>query len=216
MGYRGKVAEQERARALRADGWTMPDIAAELGVSRGSVSAWTRDVPFTPGPRRGRKRGPHALQRAKAAEIEAGREEGRRLVGDPSERDLFIAGIALYAGEGAKGDGRLSFTNSDHRMVAMFLRWLRTCFVIDESKLRLRLYLHDGLDLDAATEHWEAVTGIPRKRFTKPYRAEPDPSIRKSKHPMGCATVVYYSATLHRRVMGLVDALLPSSGRNPG
>lgn len=26
----------------------MPDIAAELHVSRGSVSLWTRDVPFEP------------------------------------------------------------------------------------------------------------------------------------------------------------------------
>jgi len=45
---------------------------AELGVSRGSVSLWTRDVPFTPGSRRrGRDRGPNVLQRRKEAEIEA-------------------------------------------------------------------------------------------------------------------------------------------------
>ncbi len=49
MGYRGKLAAQARARALRAEGWTMPDIGVELGVSRSSVSLWTRDVPFTAG-----------------------------------------------------------------------------------------------------------------------------------------------------------------------
>ena len=42
MGYRGKLAEQERARTLRAEGWTMPEIASHLGVSKGSVSLWTR------------------------------------------------------------------------------------------------------------------------------------------------------------------------------
>src|SRR6266540_4613832 len=44
MGYRGKVAEQERARELRARGWTYKEICAELRVARGSVSAWVRDV----------------------------------------------------------------------------------------------------------------------------------------------------------------------------
>ncbi len=40
--------EQERARALRAEGYTMPEIATELGVSKSSVSLWTRDVEFAP------------------------------------------------------------------------------------------------------------------------------------------------------------------------
>jgi transposase len=52
MGYRGKVEEQERARALRAEGHTLADIAAKLGVAKSSVSLWVRDVPFTPSPRR--------------------------------------------------------------------------------------------------------------------------------------------------------------------
>ncbi|MCU1485510.1 MAG: putative ATPase subunit of terminase (gpP-like), partial [Actinomycetia bacterium] len=80
MGNRGKVAERERARALRADGWTMPDIGAELGVSRGSVSAWTRDIPVVVR-RRTSPRAPNALQRAKAAEVERLLAEGRERIG---------------------------------------------------------------------------------------------------------------------------------------
>ena len=45
-----------------------------------------------------------------------------------SERDLFVAGIALYAGEGRKTDGGVGFANSDPRMIALFLPWLRTFF----------------------------------------------------------------------------------------
>jgi transcriptional regulator with XRE-family HTH domain len=44
MGYRGKVAEQERARELRAEAWALVEIANELGVSKSSVSLWVRDV----------------------------------------------------------------------------------------------------------------------------------------------------------------------------
>jgi transposase len=63
MGYRGKVAEQERARELRAEAWALVEIANELGVSKSSVSLWVRDVEFTPNPRRAsRRRGPSAAQ----------------------------------------------------------------------------------------------------------------------------------------------------------
>jgi transcriptional regulator with XRE-family HTH domain len=217
VGYRGKVAERERARELRALGWTMPDIAAELGVSRGSVSSWTRDVPFVPQPRsRARRRGPNVLQQAKAAEIDRLLAEGRARIGELSERDLLIAGTALYAGEGSKTDGRLSLANSDPRMILMFVTWLRCCFSIDEERFRMRLYLHEGLDLQAATSFWSELTGISAERFGQSYRAVPDPSIRRSKHPLGCATVVYYSARLHREIMGLVHALLPSPSHIPG
>jgi transcriptional regulator with XRE-family HTH domain len=40
VGYRGKVKEQEKARALRAQNRTLADIAQTLGVSKSSVSLW--------------------------------------------------------------------------------------------------------------------------------------------------------------------------------
>ena len=64
MGYRGKLAEQEQARQLRAMGWTLADIAEKLGVAKSSVSLWVRDVAFEPSPRRtGARLRPNALQR---------------------------------------------------------------------------------------------------------------------------------------------------------
>src|SRR5579862_6971876 len=119
MGYRGKVAEQAKARELRASGMTLLDIANELGVAKSSVSLWVRDVEFTPGPRRrGRKRGPNVLERRKQAEIDELLEEGRRRIGELSEREFLVAGAALYAGEGGKTDGAVQFANTDARMMA--------------------------------------------------------------------------------------------------
>jgi hypothetical protein len=142
--------------------------------------------------------------------------EGRRRIGGLSPRDLLIAGTALYAGEGSKTDGKLSFANSDPRIMALFMAWLRAFFEPEEPRLRARLYLHQGLDLDAAERFWAEVTGIPRTQFHRPYRAVPDPSIRTSKHEMGCATVAYYCSRTHRAIMGLVSALLPSTSQIPG
>ena len=109
MGYRGKVEEQEKARAFRAQNRTLADIAQILGVSKSSVSLWVRDVPFTPTLRlRGPHRCPHPAHEAKVRQIEELNRAGRKRIGTLSDDEFLVVGIALYAGEGAKGDGRSS------------------------------------------------------------------------------------------------------------
>jgi hypothetical protein len=212
MGYRGKVKEQERARALRAQNRTLADIAKTLGVSKSSVSLWVRDVPFTPTLRlRGPHRRPHPAHEAKLRQIEALNRQGEARIGTLSEEAFFVAGVALYAGEGSKTDGSVRFPNSDAEMVRFFCAWLRRFFTIDESRLRCRVYLHEGLDLEATEAFWSELTGIPRSQFGKAYRAVPDPSIRRNKHEHGCFYVNYSCSRTHREIMGLVRALLSSS-----
>jgi len=212
MGYRGKVEAQEQARAMRAQNMTLQDIATELGVSKSSVSLWVRDVDFIPSKRRtGPQRRSNALHEAKLTQIATLDVEGIERVGTLSDDAFFVAGIALYAGEGSKTDGAVKFANTDPAMVTIFCTWLRRYFAIDERRLRVRVYLHEGLDLDAAQAHWSRVTGVPREQFGKAYRAKADPSIRRNKREFGCVYVSYACAPTHRRIMGLVRALLSSS-----
>ena len=210
MGYGGKVKERLRARELRAQSWTLQDIATELGVSKSSASLWVRDVEFVPNPRRTRHIGPRkpsSLHVRKLAEIERCRQEGIERIGELSEREFFVLGLALYAGEGSKTSDKIYFANSDPRLILLFVTWLRRFFPVDESRLRVKLYLHEGLDLDAAKEFWSMLTEIPISQFGKPYRAVADPTIRRSKHVMGCPGICYSSASTFRRVMGLIEAV---------
>lgn len=211
MGYRGKTTEQRRARELRAEAWTLREIADALGVSRSSVSVWVRDVSFEPKPRqRPQFRNPSSLHLRKLAEIEAADAWGRHRIGALSDDAFLAAGAALYAGEGAKGDGEVIFANTDPAMVAFFCRWLRRFFAVDESRLRVRVYLHEGLDLDRAHAFWSDVTGVPLTQFGQGYRAPADPTLRRNKHEHGCAYVRYACSATHRRIMGLTRALLIS------
>jgi hypothetical protein len=135
MGYRGKVKEQEQARALRAEGHTLADIAAGLGVSKSSVSLWVRDVPFTPSPRNyGPQRRRQPLRERRLRQVEESNREGTARLGELSDQAFLAAGAALYAGEGSKSDGEVNFANSDPDMVRFFCAWLRRFFEIDEER----------------------------------------------------------------------------------
>ena len=219
MGYGGKIDAQRRARELRARSWTLADIATELGVSKSSVSVWVRDVAFVPNPRRrARRRGPNKLQRAKAAEIERLRVEGIERVGTLTEREFLMAGLGLYAGDGAKTGGIVKFANSDPAMISFFCAWLRTFFPIDETRMRVRVYLHDDLPLAPAHTFWSEATGIPESQFHEAYRARSRPTPRTNRHVNGCCHVIYSSTPILREILGMMRALMlvPSSSDLPG
>jgi hypothetical protein len=209
MGYGGKFVERERARELRAQSWTLQEIADELGVAKGSVSVWVRDVEFAPKPRNRGHAGhqPHPLHVKKLAEIERCRAEAEAKYREMSDEQLDAFALGLYAGEGAKTPGAVSMANTNPLLLRLFVDWLRRKFDIQEDRLRARLYLHQGLDLDEATAYWSAVTSIPEAQFQRPYRAVADPSRRHTKHEHGCLTIVYHCSVTHRRVMASVAAI---------
>lgn len=209
MGGGAKYEEQTRARELRADAWTLKEIADELGVAKSSVSLWVRDVDFEPRPRRkARKRGPNKLERAKAAEIDACRVAGIDRFPRLTDEEFFCAGLGLYAGDGAKKGGSAHFANSNTAMVRFYCAWLRRFFDVDESRLRVQVYLHADLDLDAANQHWVGATGIPLEQFHKPYRAVVDETRRHNRHVFGCCHVRYACTHTLRRILGMMDAMI--------
>jgi hypothetical protein len=76
----------------------------------------------------------------------------------------------------------VKFANTDPRMIVFYCAWLRRFFEIDEARLRVRLYLHEGLDLAAAVAYWSELTGIPPSQFQirtgrLPTRASGTPSM---------------------------------------
>jgi hypothetical protein len=159
--------------------------------------------------------GPNRLRDARLAEVAECEAWARGRVAILSEDAFFAAGIALYAGEGAKRDGEVALTNTDPDIVAFFCGWLRQIFEVDESRLRAHLCLHADLDLDGAIQFWSDRLAIGAAQFTKPYRAVVDPTRRTRRHVHGCITVRYGCSRTHRKVMGLCRALLSSPEHDP-
>jgi transposase len=123
-----------KARRLREQGYDYNRIASELGVSKGTVSAWVHDMPW---PDRlsyeeCRKRAAEGVRRywaaerpAREAEREAVRAAAAAGIGTLTERELLIAGAIAYWCEGTKSKPhyrgeRVAFINGDPKSLPSF------------------------------------------------------------------------------------------------
>lgn len=93
-----------------------------------------------------------------------------------NNRELWLLGIALYWAEGSKekeyqsGIG-VRFSNSDPRMIMLFLRWLRQCCHVKHEKIYFSIYIHET-HKDRAREvkkYWSGVTKFPLDSFDQIY-----------------------------------------------
>ena len=64
------------------------------------------------------------------------------MIGSFSERDMFMAGLGLYWGEGYKdSNGELGFTNSNPDMIIFYIKWL-SLFGVRKDDLIFRLTIN--------------------------------------------------------------------------
>lgn len=235
---RAKDDLHARARELRAAGKTYDEIVMSLGVSKASVSLWTRDLPKPPP----REPGTYDFERIKAmrearwAAYLAEREDERqavkavaaRDVGELSERELLLIGVALYWAEGAKDKPydrreRLQLINSDPDVIRLHLRWL-TLIGVDREDWTFSLSIHESADIHAAETFWRSVVGE-EGRWYKPTLKKHNPrSLRKNVGDdyHGCLVVYARQSRIHYQRMegfwrGIVDALAnpPWGNRQP-
>jgi len=110
-----------------------------------------------------------------------------------------IALAMLYLGEGSKDPkrGSMMFGNSDPVVVNLFLRLMRYCYDVDESKFRCTLQCRADQKIKTLEKFWSQVTKIPLPQF---YKARIDPrTIDKPSKKLdykGVCRIDYFSADL--------------------
>jgi hypothetical protein len=131
-----------------------------------------------------------------------------KLIEQPDDSKLVL--IALYLAEGSKNRrGSTTFGNSDPLIIRLYMKLLRQCYKIDETKFRCTLQGRADQNVKKLEKFWSDTTGIPLSQF---YKARIDPrSIgKKSKKPnyKGVCRIDYFSAALDtefKRIIRLID-----------
>lgn len=173
---------RERAVRLRADGWPVQRIAAELGVSRSTAYQWVRHLPLGTEREQVERRRAHAKAMTDARWEAHRRDRDRRqagaheaaatAVGRLSDRELLLLGAAIYWCEGTKSkpwrrEDRLAFINSDVGLLSIFIRFLEA-HGIDRAVPTYRVTIHETADAHAATRWWAERLRLPLDRFRRP------------------------------------------------
>ncbi len=87
-----------------------------------------------------------------------------------SQRELFIAGLFLYWGEGKKNlKGQINLTNTDPSMMQFYLFWLTKICKISKKKLRVCLHLYQDMNIQNEIKYWSNSLKIPQSQFIRPY-----------------------------------------------
>jgi len=125
-------------------------------------------------------------------------------IGDPfrikkikTKRDskLFNLGIGLFLGEGTKKNKfSVMLSNSDPKIIKLFLAFLTNICGIQRDKLKAALNVFDDVDLQEALNFWQKETKIPKERFTKSTIRKARDGTYKNKSKYGTITV-YISNT---------------------
>lgn len=223
---RAKDDLREQAMLLRSQGLTYDQIAAELRVSKSSLSLWLRDLPRPEeAPQRGaeaQERRLEALRARARRDRDARDEEGRRVaaaaaasLGAISSRDLVLALAVSYWCEGAKTKPwnrakAIRWMNSDPVLVTLFIEALEV-IGIGRERLSLRLHIHERADEQVAREWWAAHTGVPLDQFMSSTIKRHNPrTVRQNVGAdyRGCLCVtVRQGKLLYEILSGLVQGL---------
>lgn len=203
------------ALELRAAGLSYKQIREATGASMASLSLWLRGVALTEDQRRrllerrasnGRAVGRANRERRLAKEAEIRRTAAEQ-VGPVSRRELFIAGVIAYAAEGSKRKPwqtscQVQFTNSDSRMIRLFLSWIEVIGV-ERASITFRLAIHEDANVSGALAYWERVVGVPATSFLPTTLKRGNPKTRRrnvGEGYRGCLVVrVRRSGDLNKR-----------------
>ncbi|MBI2011257.1 helix-turn-helix domain-containing protein [Candidatus Daviesbacteria bacterium] len=176
-----KIFLREQAIKLRLRGKTYGQIKKELGVSKSTLSDWLKRLPLN-------KTQQVKLLKNKMLSRDLSREKfietfkSKRLFRlkqvfekqvkellPLSKKELFLAGVFLYWGEGEKKHGRFSISNTDPRVIKFALYWMTKVLGVPKNSIKVRLHIYKDMNFEEVTNFWSNHLNLPKNQFGGPY-----------------------------------------------
>ena len=173
-----KVKEKQQARKLRSEGCSVREIANKVGVAKGTVSVWVRDIKLTKEQVdtlshrnpvfQGQCAGASANKEKWAEKRKAWREEGRQEA--DTSNWLHVSGCMLYWAEGWRRNNRatVAFSNSDVDMLRLFVRFLREFYEVHSDEISIAINCYTDVNSSEECEsYWLDSLGLERENLKK-------------------------------------------------
>lgn len=190
-----------KAMILRKEGYSYKEISTKLKIAKSGAYLWCNQVKLN---EKAKKRisGRMAIGIKKAKEVlKAKKEKILKKISNDSDDYLLLTKSNkeinkllcsfLFWGEGEKNRNAVVFVNSDPIMIKCFLNLLRSSFVLDESKFRGLVHVHEYHNDNEIKKYWSGITNIPLKQFSKSY-LKPHTGKNSRKGYKGTISIRYY------------------------
>lgn len=175
---------KQKAQDLRREGMTYSEILKKIPVAKSTISLWLQEVGLSKKQRQsitekriqGQKRGAEAQRNKRIKKQTYIIQKAQTEVGRISKRELLLIGAALYWAEGSKekeykaGSGTY-FSNSDPKMIALFIIWLKECTKVPVSDISADLYIHEShrYKVSEILTEWGRILKLPPTFFKHVY-----------------------------------------------
>lgn len=217
---------KHKAIQLRKQGKTYSEILKQIPVAKSTLSLWLREVGLSVRQKQritqkrieGQRRGAVAQRNKRLKRQNFLIESTRKEIGRISRRELWLIGVALYWAEGSKekegkAGSRVSFSNSDPRMLAIFIKWLKECAKVPDEDISADLYIHESHkdNLDEIFKKWSKLLKLPRPFFKHAYFKKN--KIKTKRKNTGTLYIgllqvtIRASSDLNRRIAGWVKGI---------
>lgn len=207
-----KFKEKEEALRLRKLNKSYREIRETVKVSKSSLSLWLKDYPLPLAKvrelrdwsERRIERYRETRRKNREAFLNIIYKKEKKILFPFSTRDLFIAGLFLYWGEGGKTQPtQLCLSNTNPAVLKMFIHWLIRVHRVEPSKIRIKLHLYQDMDVEKETKFWSRELKISSSQFTKPYIKNSTLSSLTYKNGFGHGTcnVMISDAILGKKTM---------------
>ena len=203
------VSLKEQVFALRKNGFSYTYISSKTGLSKGTLSGWLTDVPYTPNKETvasfGKARAATSARRAQLRQdsIREIRKIAESDIDKISRRDLFMFGLALYLGEGCKSNSQVRMVNSDPRIIQTTITWFKMLGV-KRDQFKLRVHLYPDSNVKQCLQFWSQTTSIPLSQFQQTHIDTRTDKKEKKRRKLPFGTVQLLVQSKGRREYGVL------------
>ncbi|MFA4858655.1 MAG: hypothetical protein WC636_05205 [Candidatus Margulisiibacteriota bacterium] len=136
----------------------------------------------------------------------------------PTYKELEIIGAILYSCEGTRLriDKRrknktfywaIEFTNSNPKLIKLFILFLNKCIIIDKNRLKGQLFIYNDLNINKLEKYWSRISKIPLKYLNKTiiFKAK---NVKYKPNPIGTFKVRYHSKVAFTRLAQIIKKVI--------
>ncbi|MEK7604335.1 MAG: hypothetical protein AAB442_00850 [Patescibacteria group bacterium] len=187
--------DKQKALELRRQGKSYNEIITSLRIPKGTLSGWLADVDWSKEVRRRLEQSAQVKSTVRILELnelrgvnlakayDEARAEARAEFEMHKYNPLFIAGVALYWGEGDKlTKYSTKLANTDPHLIRLYVFFLKNVCRIPEGKIKAHVLIYPDLDEEKCRLYWSSRSHIDLAHFTKCSVIQGKEKVRRLKY----------------------------------